>query len=600
MFNKKIIFRLLKSIVQYKVNSFKKDSINIFSCLALSTVILSSSVTAAQQLKQTSKNKTSAINLLKDKNPQFFKNKIKLYMMDGYSYANDSHTKDGSGSAKLDTQGAAAYGKALMTPTFKLEKGKRYTMSVYMKMVGMTRGQNIFFKVIPRGNLGKSWEFLYNVAKPGEWEEAIIPFRPTESGDYIFCLFIHKYGYSTDGKLIKPDLSNMGKSPIIYYDDFSVVESDHIVSREPYTEKVPFASSIVKIDKLGNWSVKENGKWKNIFPRQVYQTWLPDFAQNAKYFHEYGFNGYVNITDIQRLKLALAAGLKYNSIQINNLNANTKKLIKNYLELVDTGTLPPTAIIMYTYDNEGTYMAAYKQQQIIAKWLDGNKNGRIRPIFVLNGVAEGLARTQKSSHLNFMDVTGSYTDRYGQSSDLNYVPADTLLMLDRIHNQQAPVSVIQLQSYYNKSFIPMLFKGIIGGGKSLQFWRGGVTYSGSKKDFRENYWAPAIKGPNGVFAKIDKMLPIIREPQATAWRASITQTQKDTITIGERTHAGKHYIIMANFADKDQQVKITLNGIRATKVKDYFTQQKLTIVKDGSFNVKIGHFNDGYKVLVVE
>jgi len=76
--------------------------------------------------------------------------------------------------------------------------------------------------------------------------------------------------------------------------------------------------------------------------------------------------------------------------------------------------------------------------------------------------------------------------------------------------------------------------------------------------------------------------------------------QKDTIAVGERTHAGKHYLILANFADKDQQVKFTLAGIKATKVKDYFTQQELTTVKDGSFSIKIGHFNNGYKVLILD
>ncbi len=578
-----------------------KNSSKMMSYLALGTIVLSGNCLMAMAGNTP---KPSKQNLLKDKNPQFFKNKTNLYLMDGFSYATDSHTKDGSGSAKLEGQGKAVYGKPITTPTFHLEKGRRYTMSVYMKMVGPARGQNIFFKVTPRGNLGKSREILYNIAEPGQWEEAIIPFRPTESGDYVFSLLIHKYGYSTDGKLIKRDLSNMAESPTIYYDDFSVVESDHVVSREPYTKKIPFSSSIIKIDELGNWSVKEHGKWKNFFPKFTYQTWYGDFANNAKIFKEYGFTGYVNITDIEKLKTAVKAGLKYNGIQINKLDTN-KKLIKDYLKLVKQGSLSPTSIVMYTYDNEDSEMAHYKKQKAIAKWLDENDkditgNRRIRPIFVLNGVGEGVARNQKSSHSDFMDVTGSYVGQHGEDTDLRYKPVDTLRFLDTIHKQQAPVSVIQIQSYMRKTFIPMLFKGIIGGGKALKFWRGGTTHNGSKKDFRENHWAPAIKGPNGVFAKIDKMLPIIREPLATDWSATVPQAQKDTIAIGERTHAGKHYLIMANFADKDQQVKITLAGIKATKVKDYFTKKQLASVKSGSFTIKIGHFNNGYKVLVLE
>jgi len=327
MFNKKIVSKFKENITQYKVNSLKKKSVNILSCLALGSIVLSSSV-VAQQSTQVS-NEPPAVNLLKDKNPQFFKNKTNLYMMDGYSYAADSHSKDGSGSVKLEGQGKAVYGKPITTPTFHLEKGKRYTMSVYMKMFGPARGQNVFFKVTPRGNLGKPREILYNIAETGKWEETIIPFRPTESGDYVFSLLIHKYGYSTDGKLIKSDLSNMADSPVIYYDDFSVVESDHVVSREPDTAKIPFNSSIIRIDKLGNWSVKEHGKWKNIFPKFTYQTWAGDFANNAKLFKEYGFTGYVNITDIGKLNTAVKAGLKYNGIQVNKFDRN-KNLIKEY------------------------------------------------------------------------------------------------------------------------------------------------------------------------------------------------------------------------------------------------------------------------------
>ena len=609
MFNMAKKIRLFLDEANLGATSYKNSGAKFVGCIVLATIVLSSSYLAAgnakKSLQQYRNGKALSTNLLKDKNPQFFKAKTNLYMMDGYSYAADSHTKDGSGSAKLEGQGKAVYNKPITTSTFHLEKGKRYTLSVYMKMVGAPRGQNLFFKVTPKGNSGDFCEILWNIAELNEWEEAIIHFRPTASGDYVLSLFILENGYSTDGKLIKPDLSNMAESPIIYYDDFSVVESDHVVSREPYTEKIPFNSSIIKIDKLGNWSVKEQEKWKNIFPKFLYQSWLPDFAKQAKRSKAYGFTGYVNITDMERLKIALAAGLKYNGIQINDLTVADKNLIKDYLQLVKQGKLSPTAILMYTYDNEMQYITHYDQQKTIAKWIDENDQditgkNRIRPIFVLNGVGEGLARNQKSSHSNLMDVTGSYVGKHGEVIDLRFKPVDTLRLLDTIHQQKAPVSVIQMQAYMHKTFIPMLFKGIIGGGRALKFWRGGTTHSGSKMDFRENYWAPAIKGPNGVFAKIDKMLPVIREPRATDWDTTISQLQKDTIAIGKRTHAGKHYLIMANFADKDQQVKITLAGIKASKVKDYFTKKQLTSVKSDSFTIKIGHFNNGYKVLVLE
>ena len=146
----------------------------------------------------------------------------------------------------------------------------------------------------------------------------------------------------------------------------------------------------------------------------------------------------------------------------------------------------------------------------------------------------------------------------------------------------------------------MLFKGIMQGGKGIKFWRGGTTHNGSKKDFRENYWAPAIKGEDGVFARVDKMLPIIREPIPKNWSAVIPQEATETIAIGIRSHNGKHYLILANFADHDQTVKVSLGGIYATQVKDFFTGKKLTDIEQGVFNITIGHFNDGYSVLELD
>jgi hypothetical protein len=546
--------------------------------------------------------KVIGTNILEKSNPHIFKDNLNLYQLNGAVYTEDSHKNDGSGSIMLKGQGKDVYSKAVTTPPFKLEKGKRYTMSAYIKMVGAARGQNIFFKISAIDNDGKTVEVLYNIAEPNEWEEVILPYRAEVSGKYVFHLFIHKYGYSTDGKLIKKDLSNMAESPAIYYDDFSVVESDGVFSREPTSEKTPFESSIVKIDKLGNWSIKANGTWTNIFPRFAYQTWLDGFAENAARYKEYGFTGYANITDINKLKTALDIGLKYNCIQINKLD---KPFVADVLKAIKDKSIPATAIIMYQHDNETTYMGQYDTKKEIAAWIDKNDKDtltgkRTRPIFVLNGVGEGLARNMKSSHCNFMDLTGSYIGQHGEDTDIRYNPVNTLEMLNNIDKQTAPVSIIQMQAYYLKTFVPMLFKGIIQGGRGLKFWRGGTTHNGSKNDFRENSWAPAIKGEDGVFARIDKMLPIIREPLAEEWSAVIPQKVAGTVAIGKRTHNGKHYLILANFADSDQTVEIALGGIYVTEARDFFTKEKIADINNGVFNVTIGHFNDGYKVIELD
>ena len=54
---------------------------------------------------------------------------------------------------------------------------------------------------------------------------------------------------------------------------------------------------------------------------------------------------------------------------------------------------------------------------------------------------------------------------------------------------------------------------------------------------------------------------------------------------------------MTNFADVDQQVNISLNGIQPTEVIDVFTGKEVALVRNGTFIITIGHFNDGYRVL---
>ncbi|MCF6176995.1 MAG: hypothetical protein L3J71_14645 [Victivallaceae bacterium] len=150
MFNMAKKIRLSSKKSHAGATSCKKSGAKIVGCLALATIVLSSSYLTAgngqKSLKQNRNGKVLSTNLLKGKNPQFFKDKNNLNMIDGFSYAKDSHTNDGSGSAKLEGQGKAVYGKPFTTPPFHLEKGKRYTLGVYMKILVLQEGRIYFSK----------------------------------------------------------------------------------------------------------------------------------------------------------------------------------------------------------------------------------------------------------------------------------------------------------------------------------------------------------------------------------------------------------------------------------------------------------------------
>ena len=510
----------------------------------------------------------------------------------------ENHSNDNSGSIKIVGHW---YSKALISPKFKLEKGKYYIFGAYIKAIGANKGQNIIFKISGEDGFD---EMNFNVSKAGVWEKVLFPYLARKTGYYKISVFTYKYSFTTDKKYAKKDGSNLDRRADIYVDDFYVYESDSSMSNIPNTPKVSFKSNIVKIDNLGNWSIKENGKWRSIFPKFIYQDWSDNFAKSAKKYSNYGFTGFVNLYSVDDIKEAIENGMKYNGIQIDDLNKNdkTKARIRSINEAINQGKLPKTSVIIYEFDNENEELCDFEKKRDIANWItkaDGGK--RLRPINMLNGVSEGVARNYKNrDNKNYIDTTSTYMAQmeHNFKPDFNqsYNPVSTLGILQKSQNQIAPVSIMQLQCYYGKKMIPYIFKGIGEGAKGLNFWRAGDGVPDiCAKNFEDNYFAPVIKD---VFTKIDQMLPIIKEPLKTKWSATIDKPT--LVSIATRDYGDKHYLILANFYDKDLKIKITLKNLNAKTVKEFFTKQKITNIDNSSFIIKIGHNNSGYKILELE
>ena len=521
---------------------------------------------------------------------------------ENYAYRSvETHTDDKNSSIVLLGHW---YTKQFTTASFTLEKGKHYTLGAYMKAIGSDQGQNIMFKI---SGAGHSDEMNWNVSKAGQWEEIVMPYRADVTGTYTISIFTYRYALTTDKKYAKEDGSNLDRNATILLDNFYVYESEKIASNEPYTPKVPYESSNINIDKQGNWSIKENGIWRDFFPKFAYQDWSSDFNKSAKMYHSYGFTGFTNIDALDKLHLAVANGMQYNAIQVNDMkiedvNDSIKKLIENVNLEVSDRKLSATSVIMYEYDNEGENLTNYNHKKKLSAWLnkkdkDPLTHKRARPLNMLVGVAEGLARNYKNStNKDYIDTVSTYVSQSGEATNEHRNPVNTLGILQKTQNQIAPVSIMQLQCYYHDVFIPSIFKGIAAGAKGLNFWRAGTTHNGCKKNFEENVWVPAIKD---VFTKIDTMLPIIKEPLETSWSATVDNPT--LVSIGTRDHDDKHYIILANFDSSDLRVKLSLKNLKVKKVKEFFSQKELTTVSsDGNFSVTMGHHNRGFLILELD
>jgi len=530
-----------------------------------------------------------ADNFSKDK-VLIFKKSLLYKGVENHFLSSESHFSNKSGSVALVSHGCA---NALDSPSFKLEKGKLYMLGLYMKAKGLGHGQNIMVKV---SGEGEALEMNWNISKNNSWEEVILPYRAKKTGLYHLSVFTYKYSLSNDGKYIQKSGQNLDRRSTILIDDFFLYESDRVCSREAKSSKKSFTSSFIKIDKLGNWFIKKDGKWTNFFPKFIYQDWSEDFIKSTEKYKNYGFTGYIDIDGADKLRDALKYGLTYNGIQINDINLSNKKdnRVEEIMQKIEKKVFPETSIILYQYDHEMEDLCNFNHKKEISAWItkhDAGSKGfkRVRPINMLNGMAEGVSRNLQE----YYDIVSTYITQ-NEISNLEYVnPVNTLGLLQETDKLHTPTSIMQLQCNYQELFIPYLFKGIISGAKGLSFWRAGKNLpKNCHEHYEDNYWASVTKD---VFEKIDKMLPIIREPLETSWHAKVDDPVH--VALGTREHDGKEFIILSNFTKKDRRVNVHLQGQKGKRVFNFFTQKYLSNIKKDTFSVTMGHFNNGYLVL---
>ena len=544
--------------------------------------------------------------LLSSRNPTFASPLEGTYARATYHTYHPNISHDiGSGSVELIGH---AWGKGLRTRPFHAEAHKKYLLSAYIKVKDFSFGQNIFFTIPGCEGGGMYW----NVSKENEWEEILLQFVPKTTRNYELYIMTNNRSYTTSydshGRPLKvrADGSNLDRRPKVFLDDLKIVQTNRIIPREPRTLKKPFNGSSIHVDGLGNFSVKEGSVWKSIFPKMIYRnsgdsSSSIDLDQYDDYAN-YGFNGIMDVRKRSQVEHALSVGLKYFAVAAdcyspfeagNTFYDETTDLI----DYINNDAGKPYSILFYNYDNENASLQDYTCHTKLSNFVNNNDKDlvdptkRARPIYYLNGHS-GVARVSNNNNRIEMDITGSYVaDKvYPQT----YIPRPhaTLEILDKAHNQVAPVTMIQLQSYLGDKLIPSLFFGIIQGGKGVSIWRD----DGSQLKFQDTPWAPKIKE---VFSKIDQMLPIIREAHWTTWSADIADKTKTTINIGTRNHNGDAYLIISSHSSVDETITVDLTGIAASSVEDYFTHEEVANVVNGAFTTTIGHGNNGFLVLKI-
>ncbi len=562
-------------------------------------------------------------NLLHGTNPSFATLSGYINANQHAYIANDSHTNDGSGSAELI---AHHYTKALTSPSFHVDKGKKYLLSGYIKMNHVPVGQHIVFGITPRSVAGRN-EVYWNASKENTWEEVLLPFIPLESGEVSWRVFSTTRSFSTDSSVVqvingtdlyKPNPvnengSNLDRSSRVFLDDFKVIEvKEEITPREPVnTEKMAFNSDYVRVDSLGNFSVNKEDIWVPIIPKLISRGSVSPigyFRGQLNAYQSHGFNGVIGMYNKGQVIEAYDAGLEYivgmgaNSNTLPNgtqgeyssiVTGEKARFIETQTYIRDEGK--PYSMLFHYLDNENEKIQEFAFKESWANFIDENdqdpSGNRGRPIFYLNGQF-GISRLYNSP---LMDITGSYVGMGGVGNPSEGAPKQTIGIMDVTQNHYAPATVIQLQTYLGDKFIPSLWFGIIQGGKAISVWRDG-TGNGSNNNnplpFQQQVWAPVI---HQVFDELDSIAPLIREPHWTSWKAHVSGSEY--INLGTRNYNGDSYLIISNHSDTNEAITISFDGISPSGVTDHLGNTGDVAVSNNQVELTIGHGNQGYLVL---
>ncbi len=452
----------------------------------------------------------------------------------GNSYdASVTRTTDGSQSVKL-TKSYSDGGDPL-TQTVSMEPNKFYTFSIYARSDVYPLPTLEIFASFNGKNLHST---KWSPSKVNEWQECVMFFENTTSSTATLEL---KIFFSTSCK---------GIPAAIWVDDAYFGEGKSF--EQPPSSKRAFNGSAVRIDTLGNIELNKNGNWTPFFPLSI----LGNFsATDLQKYSNQGWNTFGWAYGASVLDTAKIAVSEFNpdgmmvGVQIAQY---TDDRFEDYADtamwetkLQSVVTSPNNdKLLWYYWDNENSDDEWDIPKTVINKIRELDPN---HPVFSIQG-ALGVAPKYTVLDSSMSDIVAAYIG--GQDALIVTSYTDGLFILDNIENQKSPASVIQINMNTGLLFRPLVYAGIIMGGRALNFWRDDT--SGSVEN--ELWWNDF---PN-IVREIKAMMPIIREPHWTSW--SVEHNGSDDLVVGTRTY-WDGYIIAANCSDSPVSEQLTISGI---------------------------------------
>ena len=435
---------------------------------------------------------------------------------------------------------------------------------------------------------------LISTSTANEWEEFVIPFY-VQKGKGINQIRIT---IRNEGEMKAANIN----SSDIWIDDlqvFKAEDSSKLFGLEKPSAKVEFNGSKTRIDKLGNWEIKEDGEWKAFFPIAIY----PDDndinrKNNWQLYKEKGFNVItrVNLPDAKRVAdLGMYWVWDIGHYGIYDGSAiGADRFANDYERLKSNNKTVYDKLLNFYWDNE--QYDEWDSIRILSnkiKEVDIDNNGnRIRPIYMHLDFVAGNKNYYNESY-KFMDTQGTYAnDLIYKANDVQSYGVEmaggynaefgNFSLFENINKIKTPKSIFVINSPFELDNIEtLLFAALARGGKGFAFWKDG----GSQPAIETKPWWNDF---DKVAKKVQKLLPIIREPHWTSWELKYNKTDdEDGIVVGTRDYNGKRFMIISSRFDNNENVTFTTPDKNISDVRDYYTNEIVAKGLGNSFTLEV-------------
>jgi hypothetical protein len=483
-------------------------------------------------------------------------------------------------------------GDVLILQNIPVEEGRWYIISGFMRVSSLPADVMRYYVEFQRH--GKGLDIpnypMFAISKAGVWEEFVLPvYIKKDLGiDSIKLLF------RDEGR---PDAKE-SDGGTLWIDDISVYaveDSASLFGLTPPAEKRGFAGIKVRVDRLGNFSIKEGNATKPFLPVVIYpdgnlQAWS---KYKEKGFNTIICNGIKQAEKAAELNMYWIWSLYDYGIYDGNQSGYARfeqeyaLLKKRYPNVLDK-------LLYFYWDNERYRLFdTIKHFYETIKKIDVNQNGsRLHP-FVMQLDFTTANPHYINENISLVDLQSCYANPmiFEANDPLNYQGVlfkgnydgefANFAIFEHLPGVQIPKTLFVVNSPFgDKHIANTIFAAFARGGRGFAYWKDGGSQPPVEK---KGWWKEFDK----IVAQMWDLLPLLQTPHWCDWNLTASlPDDEDGLVVGKRNFGTYRCMIAASRSNKAEKVLFSAEDMQDhTKVFDYFSGKKVVESKDNKFEL---------------